>query len=424
MKLFLAIFIFGLMACKNEEIKPIEPELYTVTYKDSVRFKLPEKLLDLQWNELDSLTLYAGTGKILLKDLNKDPSQNQLVTLNKYVIRKGKSIRLGGYLYNLPGSELSVDNLDWVSENLDVLALHPNIEAYKIKLLKKKNPTFKFYIMRFATSLSEPTFIPSQMNAWTVKNKKGEEALGVRRKSDDSSYHLMDLGNEDYANWFKNYTAGLAEEYGADGVFIDEIMWNGYWNLDVRDMRDYTTIKQITDSCYDWLKIVKENNPYEIITQAFWPDALQYQDGVWGEQAFKANFRDGEYDVFYQSSSWKNMVNLIKTLGGQNKTYLWAGWYLKGDERQLEYCLATYLMGKNGDSVVFQPQPIDPKVEGISGYHIENYMQEVEVHRKYFNVELGQPLGLMKSINVQNSVIWYREFENGYVYCNNGMKNY
>ena len=66
------------MACKNEEVKPIEPELYTVTYTDSVRFKLPEKLLDLQWNEMDSLTLYAGTGKILLKDLNKDPEPKSI----------------------------------------------------------------------------------------------------------------------------------------------------------------------------------------------------------------------------------------------------------------------------------------------------------------------------------------------------------
>jgi hypothetical protein len=187
----------------------------------------------------------------------------------------------------------------------------------------------------------------------------------------------MDFGNAEYAEWFAHEQIRKAKEVGADGVAVDEIMWKGYWGMqdpenfgdDPEDYRDYKSVDEITQSCYKFLSIVypiMKAADVELITQAFWEEAQQYQDGVWGETSFRAGDDYGDRDdmdsgiVWYEKMNWLEIVQNLRTIGGKNKSYIWAAWYKQDNMEQLQYALATYMMGKpdNSTCVTFQPQPI------------------------------------------------------------------
>jgi hypothetical protein len=231
----------------------------------------------------------------------------------------------------------------------------------------------------------------------------------------------MDLGNVDYANYFRNFIINHTQQYYADGVAIDEIMWEGYWGLDVKNMRDYSSVSQIQQSCYDFLERIKKENPKEAIHQAFWPQAQQYTNGIWGEISFYYWFRDNaSYPVFYNSMNYSEIVKAIETYSEAGKTYIWAAWYEQNNSTELEYAVATYLLGKKGNYVVFQPQPIYGGGYGdnLAGYDINTGMDEYEKNKNIFDVELGTPLedAHIELINFHS--VWVRKFTNGIVYTN------
>ena len=124
--------------------------------------------------------------------------------------------------------------------------------------------------------------------SWTLKLKDGSEALGVRRTSNDSLAHLMDLGNMAWADYYAQLYNSRTQAYHANGVAIDEVMWEGYWGTDINNLQNYSLVSQITQTCYDWLSRVHNDSSMEIITQAYWPKAQQYQNGIWGELSFRA----------------------------------------------------------------------------------------------------------------------------------------
>ncbi len=398
---------------------------------------LPQPMLDVLGNEVESIQLESGTAAILRY---KEPAVgNSVLNLNVNAppqgqIRAGKSVRLGGYFYGgwTNGNYMSSDQLEWISNNLDILSLNPNYvipgsnlnggaTPDDIARLKLRNPQFKFYCMLFATTLREPQFDPTTMSGWVVRDKNGKEAIGVRRGYDNDLNHLMDLGNEDYAAYFRDFIISHTNQYHADGVVTDEVMWEGYWGLDIKDMRDYSSVEQITQTCYDWLERIKTNNPKEVIHQAFWSQAQQYTNGIWGEVSFYSWFRDNAaYPVFYEKINYSEIVDAIRSYGHRGETYIWAAWYDQNDPAELEYAVATYLLGKSGDYVVFQPQPIYNGGYGnnLAGYDIGTSIREYETNKNILDVELGDPIGdyYYEKHNFKN--IWVRKFTNGIVYCN------
>jgi hypothetical protein len=349
-------------------------------------------------------------------------------------IRADKSIRLGGYFFGgwANGRYLSEQQLNWIARNLDVLSLNPHyataanylnggIKPEQVLALKRANPRLKFYCMLFATTLREPQFDPATMSSWVVRNKSGQEALGIRREHPNDEDHMMDLGNKEYAAYFRKFIIDHTSEYHADGVAIDEVMWDGYWGVDIRDMQDYSSVAQVRQTCYDWLKRIKENNPKEVIHQAFWSQAQQHTDGVWGEGAFYTWFRTGTaYKIFYNTMDYGQIVDNMAELSRQNKTYIWAANYKRGDAQELEYALATYLLGRSGPSVVFQPHPgyDGGYPNNLAGYDLSTVMEEYDRHKALFDVELGNPVGEVYTEKMGRDRVWARKYENGIVYCN------
>lgn len=398
-----------------------------------VAIDLPQPMYDISGKLVKSVKLHPGRAAILQTN---DPRNNDINSAGLTPGREprpGKTVRLGGYFFG--GFDkmhmMSQRQLEWVAKNLDVLALNPNyvetngngggITPEKVLWLKENNSKLKFYCMLFATTMREPQFDPATMSEWVVKHKGEHEAYGVRREIENDADHLMDLGNPEYAKYFRNFMIEHANEYHADGVAIDEIMWNGYWGLDVKDMKDYTSVDQITKTCYDWLETIKENNQKEVIHQAFWNEAQEHTNGVWGEAAFYSSWRDGhEYEVFYKDLDYRGIVDKVSEFGRKDETYIWGSFYFRDEELHLEYAVATYLLGKTGEHVVFHPQPIydGGYPNNLGGYSLATLMQEYESRRNIFDVELGNPVGDFYTEKIHGRTIWVRQFEKGMVYVN------
>ncbi len=409
----------------------------------SVEVTLDAKMYDVNGNPLNLVTLKPGTAKILL--YAADPTGN----VHGEVVRQGKSIRLGGYFYGL-GDMTKAEAIEWLGQNVDIYSLGMCGATFKpddILAIKTLNPLTRFYYMSFATTLFENTSTASPMapgtwgdshypfvhfnetmHGWTVKANDGSEANGVRREDSTSNAHLMDLGSKAWADYFAWIYTNRAREFHADGIATDEVMWRGYWDTDPEDLRDYDSVAEITATCYDWIARVHDQIGVEFTTQAYWDAAQAYQDGVWGEIAFRGGGQYGDQvddrfrQVWYESMDWEGIVRNLANHSARDRSYIWAAWYERGNAEALEYSLATYLMAKaNGvTSTVFHPHPVfdGGYPANLAGYAVQIVRDEVANNPAYYGVELGDALGDMVLLNANGGLVWQRSFENGVVLVN------
>jgi len=398
--------------------------------ESSADIQLSKPMLNIKGDTILLLNLPPATAAIL-RYPNKIISTS---VVTPHVPRALKSIRLGGYYFGgwEDGLALSTRQLKWIAEHFDVLSLNvhfigpdnkKNIEISPndIVALKDQNQHLKFYCMLFATTLREPIFDPKSMSDWVIRNKDGKEALGIRRGYDGDPNHMMDLGNKEYAEFFRNFIIEHATQYHADGVAIDEVMWKGYWGVDIKDMMNYTSVEEIRKTCYEWLERIKTNNPKEVIHQAFWPEAQQHTDGIWGEASFRSSFRyPFEYEIFYEDMNYSEIIRSLTDLGAEDETYIWAAYYEHDKPEELEYAIATYLLGKKGNHVVFQPHPVKDGgyPNNLSGYSIQTCIEEYENNKQYFDIELGEPVGDFYTQKINGRKIWIRYYTNGAVFSN------
>lgn len=124
----------------------------------------------------------------------------------------------------------------------------------------------------------------------------------------------------------------------------------------------------------------------------------------------------GTCNLFHDKSNWRGLVSLMSDASAREELLLWKAGYEEGDENELEYCLATYLMAKNSESLLFQPSPRngDPEAECDLAKVIEEYNE----NRELFDVELGQPVAAPAPVVVQGGEVWERRFSRGLVLCN------
>lgn len=397
-----------------------------------------------------AVTLPAGTARVLLT--NPTPRDAGQPSAANEIIRPGKSVRLGGYFYGL-GEISKGDAVYYIGRHLDVFSLGmcgSTFTPADIQAIRVLNPRTRFYYMAFATTLFENASasngagalppgtwgashyprVPfnATMHEWTVKTTTGTEACGVRRDAPDSSAHLMDLGSPAWADYFAWIYQNRAETYHADGVAVDEVMWRGYWHTDMAELRDYASVAEITETCYDWLARVDARTEMEVITQAFWDEAQQYQDGVWGEIAFKSGGQYGDRivdepsSIFYERMTWQQVVENAAAHATRDRAYIWAAWYERDDPGALEYAIATYLMAKpnNSTALAFHPQPVfdGGYPANLAGYAVSTVQAEIAAHPEFFDLELGAARGPMTRGEGQGGPYWRRDFEHGIVVVN------
>ncbi|HMF33013.1 MAG TPA: hypothetical protein VKK79_16435 [Candidatus Lokiarchaeia archaeon] len=409
--------------------------------REQVVIVLPVTMYDVFGNPVTTVTLGQRTAEILLY------SPHPVGIAHGEVIRPGMSVRLGAYFYGLDG--VSVSDMDqWIGNNLDVFSLgfYGDVASPSdILAIRALNPLVKFYYMTYATTLFENASAPADfygsnlthfpavkfndtINSWTLKLKNGSETIAVRRDSPTSNTHVMDLGQMGWADFFAFIYSQRVNAFHADGVAIDEVMWRGYWGTQVSDLRDYTSLDQIIATCYAWLARLRADTSMEIITQAYWDEAQQYQNGVWGETAFRAGGQYGDRvddrneTVWYESNTWQGIVANLASAGERNRSYIWGAWYDRADPSALEYSVATYLMAKpnNCVSLGFAPQPIyaGGYPANLAGYSVKTMQEEVANHPEFFNLQMGDALGPMQQIQGIGGLAYQRNFTNGIVLVN------
>src|SRR5271157_635719 len=433
------------------------PLIATGLYLNSnstVKVMFSRTMYDVNGNNMTEVDLAPMTAKILFYSPN--PTNG---TPHGELIRPGMSVRLGGYYYGFsePNATFTKnDVINWVAANNDVFSFgfcgltSDTMMPSDIMTIKTMNPAARFYYMAFATTLFEnptsnntgPTWTGTHyptvgfndtIRSLTLKLANGSEALGVRRDSVSSNAHLMDLGNPGLAKYFAYIYENRCEQFHANGVAIDEVMWNNYW--DVSDwnhgepLLNYTSTAQVHQTCYDWLQRIRNDMSVDIITQAFWPEAQQFQNGVWGETSFSSiggqygsTTNDINKTVWYESNNWQGVVQTAYDIGSKNESYIWAAWYQRGNAASLEYAISTYMMAKpNGiTSLVFHPQPVynGGYPANLAGYAVETVKEEVQHWPQYFNIQLGDALGTMQLKSGFGGQYYERDFQNGIVIVN------
>jgi hypothetical protein len=413
-----------------------------------VTIRLPQTMYTVDGTPVTTIDLYARTAKILLYNNPKAASPLRAAPVGDEFIRPGKTIRIGAYFYG--GTEnITADwAANWIGHNVDVFSLGgwPGgfFDPDHILSIRAINPDARFYIMTFATTFwgnpDNPdcgnladnrawgcVFNETMLN-WTVKNNDGTEAYGVRRGPGDPYTHLMDMGSEGWAKFFAWFFDQRAREFHANGVTADEVMWRGYWGTSYDQLRDYESDEDMKAACYQWLRIVDENMESEFMTQAFWPEAQQYQQAIWGELAFRCGGAyggradDRQQNVFYEYMNWMQIVENMYSMASANKSYIWAAWYNRDDPDALEYAIGTYLMGKpnNCTWLGFHPQPVynGGYPANLAGYDISTVKEEIDNHPEFFDLEMGLALGNMTLQKGFGGQYWQRNYENGIVLVN------
>nr|MDO8109341.1 hypothetical protein [Candidatus Sigynarchaeota archaeon] len=427
----LAIAIFTLTLCGT----------FQSLSRAIVHVDLGRIFYDVNGNPVTSLDLAERSARILLY------SPFPTATPGNETIRPGKTVRIGAYLYDARaiGNFTTAQARDWIASTMDVYSLggYVNYTLYPDDILAMRaiNNRTRFYIMTFGTSLGEydcwtvdsplgnaTSTWNATMDTWTLKADDGNEAIGLHRPSDDSTAHIMDLGSTGWADYYAWIWNTRVQAYHATGVAIDEIMWRGYWGTNINNLRDYDSTEDITATCYTWLQRVHVKSLHEIISQAFWDEAQQYQDGIWGELAFRSGgaygtrVDDRASIIFYEAMDWAGIVENLVSHGDRDRSYIWAAWYNRDDPAALEYCVATYLMGKvnNCTSVAFHPQPTydGGYPRNLAGYSLDTVRQELAKHPEFFDLELGNALGPMELLAGPGGQYYQRAFENGIVLVN------
>jgi len=375
----------------------------------------------------------------------KDPAyswmEKRLPGYGEEPIRPGKSIRLGGFLYGydaipLPGEEWPwPDARDWMARNLDLVSMGvwpPEDTA----VMRAINPAMCLLLVAvpliltvgggegFATGGYEP----GRMAAWRLMTKGGEESPNALwgEKELGRETHYMDIGNKDWTEFFRQQWNERCRQYGADGYCIDGVPWNGVYYLEPGvELRDYADAEQVNATIYRFLDAIRTPREFLVVDDVPQPERQAHLDGVWGEDwlAYDSSLPWGED----RTARWELAVDYVARYSAERKPYIAAGWYHHGNENELEYLLATYLMAKESNSVVFQPQPMGTGVGppqwsyDIGGYHLGLFKSEVEEYRHLFEVELGKPLAGRErraESHAEGGTVWQRRFQKGVVLVN------
>ena len=208
------------------------------------------------------------------------------------------------------------------------------------------------------------------------------------------------------------------ERAGADGVFLDGTPWGGAYYPDPSNLRDYESraeIEAATRAFVDNLRTVT------MVIDDEWKDGRQeHLDGLWDEgwMGYDSTIPTWGFD---SPARWETAVATVEQVSARKKLDLSQGWYHHGNRFELEYLIASYLLGKRSNSALFQPCPIDsPHLpEGspydLSCYAADVYAAELEAYPEIFDVELGPPMGVRYPVEEH---LWAREFQRGRVYVN------
>jgi len=340
-------------------------------------------------------------------------------------IRRNMSIRLGAYMYvfdNLTEKEL----LRFAGTHFDIFSYnHIHFDHSSTKELREHNPAICLLLTFCPLILDESNasllnvggWSNASMASWVLRTADGREAPNTLWSF--ANTHFMNIGNSDWATYFRDRANMWVDLMGADGYFIDGVPWNGVYYPDPGTLPEYNSTGQIDQAIIRFLDIIRTPHHCLVLDDVTEPWQQAHLDGVWGEDwlGYDSTVPWGSTDV----KRWREAVENLERYSAQRKPYIAQAWYHYGRTKELEYLAATYLLGKKSNSATFQPCPVgSPALSRSASYDYSSYeaaIYELELreHPGLFSVDLGGPQGGRAEIEED---FWVRAYSKGLVFVN------
>lgn len=239
--------------------------------------------------------------------------------------------------------------------------------------------------------------ISAEHPEWFLRDSYGE----IIREGKDV---FMDPGNIEYREFWLARAKELRENYGWDGIFIDnlEASLKKIEKLDVSpekypDDESYQVaieefLSYIDKNYFDAENIPVYANIIEYESPDIWLSYVDYLDGAMIED-FALDYNN----EYYSEADWKEQLMMVLEAQSMGKSVILVSQGEMGDTDRERFALASYLLVHNG---------------GTSFRYTESsYYEEVWLYENYF-ISLGKAQGDFYKI----AQGWRRDFEKGYVF--------
>ncbi len=306
------------------------------------------------------------------------------------------------------------DSLGLLAENFDLVILTHKDERARdeLRLFGKKEPVLAYLTL---IELRDPGSCTDVPYGNQVANRPGDfcristehpdwfllDPFGQRIS--DNGVYLMDPGHPGYRAFWLERARQLIEEYGWDGIFID--------NVDAsleRLLTQYRTMPAAYNQseyqqaiegflAYAYAGYFRPSrrpliaNIVGLAEQTVWFRYLQYLDGALLED-FAVDWHDG----YRAPARWEEQLALIEQTTSLGKSIILVAQGTRDDLSRQTFAFASYLLIAN-DQTYFR-------------YTDADHYDEIWLYMNY-SVSLGEPLGA----RYRQDNLWRRDFSNGTV---------
>lgn len=234
---------------------------------------------------------------------------------------------------------------------------------------------------------------------WFLRDKNGEIIRNGKTV-------YMDPGNLEYRDFWLERAKELQEDFGWDGVFIDNVEASmnklgrleslpaKYSNDESYQVEIENFLAYIRNKYFEPQQQLMYANIIEYSNSAVWFRYLQYLDGAMIED-FAVDYNERYYSFF----EWESQLKMVSEAQAMGKSVIMVSQGSVNDRERERFSFASYLLVNNGKSSF--------------RYTDSDHYDEVWLYENYM-VELGIPTGVMYTDNGG----WRREFTNGNVFVN------
>ena len=324
------------------------------------------------------------------------------------------SVRLGGYFSKgdvVLNAARAATVLDQISLRYDKIDLSPLLRSYNpdIKVYAQDNTSLLFhgsYAGAFQTG--EPL-------EWRLRETTGVIVLPPRFQSAGiMKVYAMDVANPRYQSWWRRTRAERLRDGRLDGFVADEPPSLLYEEWGRTDLRGYPDVYSKITATAAWLDTVRLGGVKVLINAGQWTALtaggeyfgdllIDHASGAWFEtwlRPYWGRARQPTLDV------WEKTIEWTERLGRDGRPAILAYAYDEREISELETGVATYLLAKTSETLVFQPFPIDPTMRmrpGLAefasetsaitqGYSLRHFLRTYDESRALFDVRLGVAL--------------------------------
>ncbi len=220
------------------------------------------------------------------------------------------------------------------------------------------------------------SYVASEHPDWFMKDASGN-TIWLDYYGDGDRWYFMDYGNTDWQAYWATQAISQAQDFGADGVFADDLYCQRYGSLDIDLMAPYGTDDAVFQAgARAWLAATYADLNAESLLlvpnlvehewyEDLWADWLTISSGLMHEHYMHAgDDATTGYTSFEDGIWYARFVQEVSDSETAGKYSIFLGdvddWTSTSDTQYLAamYCYASYLLGA-GELALFSVNPQD-----------------------------------------------------------------